>query len=474
MQGDRRVLRRYGVSRFVRPALVSGAALAATLLTAAPSAAADGPATFSKDVAPIFQQKCQHCHRPGEMAPMSLLTYQDARPWARSIKNKVSKREMPPWFVDRTIGIQSFKNDGSLTDSEIATIVRWVDAGAPEGGRTDLPPAMSFKDGWAIGTPDVVVTQQEPFRMYASGSDWWQSFSVEPNLAEDRWIKAVQLKPGNRAIVHHFCAGLVPPTGTNTPGGAGVVGPPDAYAEEEQQLADEDRRQAGESNVGNGAPSFGCYLPGRTNVVFPEGTGMLMKKGSRVSFQMHYSASGEEGTDQSQVAFVFYPAGATPQREVMGAYFQKFPAFELDIPPNSRVEHDAYFQLKQPTRLLSFTPHMHMRGSALVLEAILPNGRVQTLSAVDRYDFNWQLEYIFADNVAPLLPAGTMLHAVVKHDNTNRNPRNPDPNRWVGYGQASIEEMAGTFISWMYLDQQEFRRQSAERRATERRGTSAP
>ena len=165
---------------------------------------------------------------------------------------------------------------------------------------------------------------------------------------------------------------------------------------------------------------------------------------------------------------MFYSKGATPTNQIMGAYFQKFPAFELDIPPNSRVEHDAYFPLQKPTRLLSFTPHMHMRGIALVLEAILPSGRVQTLAAVDNYNFGWQLEYIFDDAAAPLLPAGTMLHAITVHDNTSGNPRNPDPSRWVGYGQASIEEMAGTFISWLYLEPSEYRRQVGERTTSER------
>jgi hypothetical protein len=432
--------------------------------------------TFNGDVAPILEQKCQQCHRPGEMAPMSLLSYKETRPWARSIKNKVARREMPPWFIDRTIGIQRFQNDPSLTDAEIDTIVRWVDAGAPEGDPADRRPPRAFPDpaGWGIGTPDLIVTQKEPFRMYAAGSDWWQTFSVDTGLAEDRWVKAVQLKPGNRRIVHHFCSGAVPPEGRPAADARGAVGPQDQYAEEEQRLAEEDRRLAGESNVGMGAPSFGCYLPGRDSVVFPDGTGILMRKGSRLSFQMHYSAAGEDAVDQSAVGFVFYPAGVTPKYQVMGAYFQKFPAFELDIPPNSRVEHDAYFRLQKAARLTSFTPHMHQRGSALVLEAILPNGRVQTLSAVDRYDFNWQLEYIFDADAAPLLPAGTMLHAIVVHDNTPANPRNPDPSRWVGYGQSSIEEMAGTFISWVYLEDDDYRRQAGERRAKARAAQGQP
>ena len=451
-------------------------ATAATAL-AMPSAAGAQTAerTFTKDIAPILQAKCQGCHRPGEMAPMSLRTYQEVRPWVRSIRNKVSRREMPPWFIDRTIGIQQYKNDASLTDAEIATIVQWADAGAREGNSADMPAPKTFVDskGWNIGTPDLVVTQEEPFKMYATGSDWWNTFVVESKISEDRWIKAVQLKPENSKIVHHFCAGVVPPGQPGLPG-TGVVGPQDQYAEELLRAAENERRLAGESNVGTGGPSFGCYLPGRAGLVLPDDTGILMKAGSRVAFQMHYSASGEEGVDRSSVGFVFYPKDVTPRNQVFGAYFQKFPAFEIDIPPNTRVEHDAYFPLQRPTRLLSFTPHMHMRGIALVLEAILPSGRVQTLAAVDNYNFNWQLEYIFDDDVAPLLPAGTMLHAITVHDNTTANPRNPDPNRWVGYGQASIEEMAGSFISWVYLDDVEYQKQVVARATKERQAVNKP
>jgi hypothetical protein len=453
------------IGRRCFPVLLAAAAIAAPSSASAQTAAP----TFTKDVAPILQEKCLGCHRPGEMAPMPLRTYQEVRPWARSIRNKVSKREMPPWFIDKRIGIQKYKNDGSLTDAEIDTIVRWIDAGAREGAAADLPKAKTFASGtgWEIGTPDLIVTQKEPFKMYPAGSDWWSTFSVETGLTEDRWIKAVQLKPGNKKIVHHFCAGVVPPSAPAA-AAANPVGAADQYSEEELLAAEKDRQLAGESNVGNGAPSFGCYLPGRAAVFFGDDTGILAKAGSRVTFSMHYSASGEEGIDQSSVGFVFYSKDVTPRKQIMGAYFQKFPAFELDIPPNSRVEHDAYFPLQKPTRLLSFTPHMHMRGIALVLEAILPSGRVQTLAAVDNYNFGWQLEYLFDDATAPLLPAGTMLHAITVHDNTSANPRNPDPSRWVGYGQASIEEMAGTFISWIYLEPDEYRRQAAERTASER------
>jgi hypothetical protein len=445
-------------------------AVSGTVLIPAAALAADKtrPVTFTRDVAPILQDKCQNCHRPGEMAPMALRTYKEVRPWARSIRNKVSKREMPPWFIDRNIGIQRFKNDWSLSDAEVDTIVRWVDAGAPEGSPADMPPPKAFPDddGWHIGRPDLVVTQAKPFRMYAQGSDWWESFTIDTGLTEDRWVKAVQLKPGNRKIVHHFCAGPV-----NDPGGraaAAPVNPQDQYAEEEARAAEEERRQAAESNAGASSSSFGCFLPGKPGVFYNADTGVLLKKGSKVAFQMHYSASGEESTDQSSVGFVLYPAGVTPKRALLSTFFQKFPAYELDIPPNARVTNDAYFHLQKPALLQSFTPHMHFRGRALQLEAILPNGRVQMLSAVDKYNFGWQLEYAFADEVAPLLPAGTMLHAIVVHDNTSANPFNPDPNRWVGQGQASAEEMGGTFVSWVYLDDDEYRKMAADRRARAR------
>jgi hypothetical protein len=439
--------------------------------------AADGPVTFTKDVAPILQEKCVSCHRPNEMAPMSLRTYQEVRPWARSIRTKVSKREMPPWFINRSVGIQRYKYDPTLTDSQIETILKWVDGGAPEGNPADMPAQRAFADesvGWTIGKPDLVVRLSKPFSMYARGSDWWLQDQVPTGLTEDRWVKAVQLRPGNRKIVHHFCSGPLPPAGgEDAADGVGVVGPQDRYAQEERAEAEREIRLAGEGgggarasvSAGIGGGSFGCFLPGKGGVVFPDGSGVLLKAGGRISFGMHYAASGEAGTDQSEVGLVFYPKGVTPQHRIATAFFQKFPAFELDIPANSRVTSDAYMRLPMPVRLESFTPHMHMRGNALTLEAILPNGRAVPIGAVEHYNFNWQIEYFFEDEVAPLLPANTMLHAIVVHDNTAANPRNPNPNKWVGYGQASVDEMAGTFVRWSELTEEEYRKATAERRA---------
>lgn len=463
----------------------AGCAIAALAFAALPSdsvAAADGPIIFTKHVAPILQEKCVSCHRPNEMAPMPLRTYQEARPWARSIRNKVSKREMPPWFINRSVGIQHYKGDPTLTEAQIETIVKWVDGGALEGNPADMPAPRAFADegaGWTIGKPDLIVRLSKPFSMYARGSDWWMNEQVPTGLTEDRWVKAVQLRPGNRKIVHHFCSGPLPPAaagGTSDDGGVGVVGPQDRYAQEERAEQERERKLAGEggggarasTSAGIGGGSFGCFLPGKGGVVFPEGSGVLLKAGGRVSFGMHYSAWGEEGTDQSEIGLVLYPQGVTPTHSINTAFFQKFPAFELDIPANSRVTSDAYMRLPNPVRLNSFTPHMHMRGNALTLEAILPNGRVITIAGVENYNFNWQIEYFFEDDLAPLLPANTMLHAIVVHDNTVANRYNPNPNKWVGYGQASVEEMAGTFVRWTQLTEEEYLKATSERRAKQR------
>jgi hypothetical protein len=441
------------------------------------------PLTFTRDVAPILRQKCQSCHAPGEMAPMPLITFQQVRPWARSIRNKVTKREMPPWFIDRSIGIQNYNNDPSLTDSQIETIAKWVDAGALEGNPADLPPAVQSAkaEGWAIGTPDLVVKKSKVFKMYAHGSDWWDQDTGDTGLTEDRWVKAVELRPGNRKIVHHFCSGAVSGDGAAAAaagGGAGVgpVGPAERYAQEEREALQQEIKLAGEgsagatagtapANAGISAGGFGCYLPGNGAKFYDEDAAILLKAGSKLSFGMHYSASGEEATDQSEIGIVFFPKGVTPKHVVKGGFFQKFPAFELDIPPNTRKTFDAYMQLPKPSLLTSFQPHMHMRGNALVLEAILPSGRVITVSAVKNYNFSWQMQYTYADDEAPLLPAGTMLHAIVTMDNTKNNPFNPDSNRWVGYGQASREEMAGSFVTYTELSQEDFLARSSERRA---------
>jgi hypothetical protein len=266
---------------------ISGLTLAFSALVASPAmvsaqSAGKPAATFAKDVAPILQRSCQQCHRPGSIAPMSLLTYEDARPWARSIKTRVSAREMPPWFIDRNIGIQHFKNDISLKDDEVAAIVNWVDAGAPRGDPKDMPPPAKFPDvtAWQIGTPDLVVEMPGEQMVKAAAPDWWGDVTTDvPVVTEDRYIKAVEVKPlKGYDVVHHAVASIVtdevPADGTGT-------------------LVE--------------------YSMGKNGDLYPEETGRLLPAGAKVSWNLHLHATGEAKPAKVAIAFKFYPKGVTPK-----------------------------------------------------------------------------------------------------------------------------------------------------------------
>jgi hypothetical protein len=415
-------------------------ATAALLLSLTTSAAADPPkdVTFTKDVAPIFQKSCQSCHHPGTAAPMSLLTYQDTRPWAKSIRQRVVLREMPPWHLDKSVGIRQYKNDISLSDSEIDTIVRWVDGGTRQGDPRDMPPPLTFQeykaDGdWFIGKPDLIVTFDKEMTMYANGPDWWINKFAETGLAEDRWVKAMQIKPGNPKIVHHAVTSVIPPTGAD--------------------LTD---------FVGG---EFEEYAVGKYGDIYPENTGRLLPAHSRIQFDMHYFAIGQEAKDKTSLGIVFYPKGYVPKYKVTMVSFRNVPNDDLAIPPNSVVRHDGYFRLPRPARISSFQPHMHMRGKGMTLEAINLDNSVTVLSSTDHFDFNWHIAYVYRDDVAPLLPAGTVLHAIGIHDNTSANRRNPDPNMWAGYGERSVDDMLQLRLAVVYLDDADYQAQVAERRA---------
>jgi hypothetical protein len=393
------------------------------------------PLTFAKDIAPIFQAKCTQCHHPGTATPMSLTTYDEARPWARSIRNRVANREMPPWHMDKTVGIRKFKNDLSLSDQQIAAIVRWVDEGAIGGNPADMPPAQTFgpEDVWHIGKPDLIVTMNGTHKMYAKGPDWWIDYFADVPLTEDRYIKAMEMRPGNRRIVHHAVANAIEPDA-----------PP-------------------------GAPEGGVnlqeYAVGKYGDTFADNTGRLLKKGTKLRFDMHYFAAGEELTDQTSIAFIFYPKGFVPKYEMRSIAVRNLPNDELEIPPNSVSRHDGYFRLPKPARIDAVQPHMHMRGKAMTIEAINLDNTVTVLSSIDHFDFNWHILYDYADDVAPLLPAGTVIHFIGIHDNTSANKRNPDPNMWVGYGERSVDDMLQLWLNVVYLDEAEFQRLVAERKA---------
>ena len=395
------------------------------------------PLTFSKDIAPIFQNKCQSCHRPGTAVPMSLIAYAEVRPWARAIRARVLKREMPPWHLDKTTGIRKYKNDISLSDDQIAAIVRWVDNGAVEGNPADMPPPLTFASDrtWFIGTPDLLATTDKDFTMYARGPDWWIDQYGEINLTEDRWIKAMEVKPSNPKVVHHSVVYAIEPD------------PPPGTPDSGVQLTE--------------------YAVGKYGDTFAENTGVLLKAGTRLRFDMHYFATGKEERNGMTVAFKFYPKGFVPKYQVRSLPIRNTPNDELEIPPNSVVRTDGYFRLPRNARIDAFQPHMHMRGRGMTVESINLDNTTTILSSVDHFDFNWHINYVYADDVAPLLPAGTVLHMIGIHDNTASNPRNPDPAMWAGFGERSVDDMVQVWLDVVYLDDAEFKRLVDERRAKE-------
>jgi hypothetical protein len=332
------------------------------------------------------------------------------------------------------VGIRKYKNDLSLSDDQIATIARWVDGGAPAGDPEDMPPLQTFgpEDVWHIGKPDLIVTMSKSHKMYSSGPDWWIDYFGETGLTEDRWIKAMEVRPGNRRIVHHVVTYAIEPN------------PPEGTPDTGIQLHE--------------------YAVGKYGDTFNENTSRLLKAGTRIRFDMHYFAIGEELTDQSEIAFIFYPKGFTPKYEVRSQSFRNLPNDELEIPPNSVVRHDGYLRLTRPSRIDAFQPHMHMRGRGMTLESINLDNTVTVLSSVDHFDFNWHVSYLYADEVAPLLPAGTVLHIIGTHDNTVANRRNPDPAMWAGFGERSVDDMLQLWINVVGLDQAEFDRLVAERK----------
>jgi mono/diheme cytochrome c family protein len=415
-------------------------------------AASQTPVTFTKDVAPILQRSCQTCHRPGAVAPMALLTYEDVRPWARSIKTKVTNREMPPWHVDRNIGITKFKNDPSLTDQEIATIAKWVDAGAPRGNLADMPPPRRFDDldQWFIGKPDIVITSDKPYVLPAAGPDNIIDILVDPGFTEDMYVMAIESKPADAAsfkVTHHFTTNLV-------------------------EDPDEDP-------VGL---FLNEYALGKNGDVFPPDSGRLIKAGTKINFNLHLNPRGEETPVRVKLGLKVYPKGQVPKYVAFTQHMGDAP--DLDIPAGAISRHDGYFRLNRPALLASFQPHMHNRGRAQCIEAIYPDlnpnsarpgpARTETISCVSNYQFGWHITYPYADDVAPLLPAGTIVHVISWHDNTTANRWNPNPKNWVGGGSRSIDEMSFSWVTITYLEEDDFKQRVEERRRNQQRSTQQP
>ncbi len=418
--------------------LILSAFVSATL-----SFAADPPPTFSKDIAPIFQARCEECHRPGTAAPMSLVTYEETRPWAKSIKERVVRREMPPWHIDKNVGVKHFENDRSLTDAQIDTIVRWVDSGAAKGDLKDLPTAKQWpKDNsWVtaknFGEPDFVVSS-DPYTMPAHGQDvWWKPITPLP-LTEPRWVRAVEIRPATlagRKITHHARADLEqddPTDLTRNPNDRGIR--PAGFLME--------------------------WAIGKQNDVFPSDTGKLLVPGAQIRWEMHLHAVGDEIRDNVELAVWLYPKGQEPKYKTALTFLSGTPRVNgsqlIDIPPNSTAQTSGITVLKQPARLDNYQPHMHLRGKAMLMEAILPSGTTQTLSYVNNFNFNWMNNYIYAPDEAPILPAGTMIRITAWYDNTSANRNNPDPDQWVGFGDRTVDEMSHAWVNVTYLPEKDY------------------
>jgi hypothetical protein len=430
----------------------SGAGLALALLLPGSKAGGQAPVTFARDVAPILQQKCQVCHRPGSIAPMSLLTYEDVLEHTLLIKRRLLAREMPPWHIDKTVGIREFKNDRSLTDEQINTIVRWIDAGAPLGNPKDLPPPVRWPDpaAWQLagrfGAPDLVI-KSKPYTIQATGQDKWWRPTVETGLTEPRWVRAIEIKPslpGGRKAVHHVLTLLVQHED-------GITGLASTAAHSDESMT---------------AGLFMEWAVGKTGEIFPENAGKLMLPGAKIRWEVHYYAVGDVIPDDVvELGVWFYPKNVVPKNRTILRMFNAAPGSELDIPPRQTSMTQNFYTLTAPARIENFQPHMHMRGKAMSMQAIYPDGRRELLSMVSNFQWRWHVNYIYADYVAPLLPKGTVLVFTAWHDNTAANPNNPDPDQWVGWGDRTVDEMAHAWVDVTYLEQEDFDRLVAERKA---------
>jgi hypothetical protein len=420
---------------------LTASALIVTGLPPEPLAAQSGSKpTFTKDIAPIFQRSCQNCHRPGSVAPMPLLTYDEVRPWARSIKQRTGLGRtkmgvMPPWFIDKTVGIQDYKDDFSLSDKEIATIAEWVDGGAPRGNPADMPPPLVFTaaNQWDIGEPDLIV-DTPPVTMKANAPDWWGALPPVPTgLKEDRHVSAVQMKEisslkgstGGRFIFHHAIHSLIDEKGSP---GEGIGGP---------------------------------HEVGRNAEFFDPLAGPLMEAGSKLVFpSIHMHANNEDTTAHLRVAYKFHPKDYRPKRRVTNITFGNG---EIDLRPmRAGQEIHLYTTLQQHTKLMTFEPHMHASGVKMCLEAIW-GGKAETLSCAG-YDHNWVRVYKYADDAAPLLPKGTLLHVTAYFDTTPANRNVIDPRNWQGLGHRSIDNMAIVIAPVIALTDEEFQEEMVERR----------
>ncbi|MFM8534302.1 MAG: c-type cytochrome [Acidimicrobiia bacterium] len=428
----------------------------------APAAASAPEVTFHKDIAPILQRSCQNCHRPGQVAPMSLLTYEEARPWARAMKQRTALRDkagaMPPWYIEKNIGIQHYKNDPSLSDAEVAKIAKWADSGAPRGNPADAPKPLVFEDAdaWHAGEPDLIVESPE-ITVKANTPDWWGEFppTLLP-IKEDRYVKSVEIREvnnfsnesgrqtvGQRYVWHHLIWATAPV---------------------------DESGDALDASVTQDAVGWPVHEVGRNADVFDEDAGRLLKAGSSIIYQSaHLHSGGADVKSKLLFGFRFHPVGYKPKKRT--TLHSLANALDIDIKPQeSNQQLHAYEVLQTPAKVVTFEPHLHAPGQRMCLEAIW-GFNIQTLTCAG-YDHNWVRQYEYQDDHAPILPRGTILHIIGYMDNTPNNKNIPDPRNWQGSGNRSIANMFIDLGQIMPLTDAEFQDEMAKRR--EKLGANRP
>ena len=437
-------------------AALAAAALAFPTWAQAQDSTRDG-VTFARDIAPLLQENCQSCHRPGGMGPMPLLTYEDARPFAPLIKDRVERRRMPPWYIEPGIGIQDFKNDISLSDKEIRTIVEWADSGAPLGNVADLPAPLDFDDSLAwkledhFGRPPDLVVESPPYTVPATGLDhWFEPISHIDGLTEPRWAMATEIRPGDlesRYVFHHANSALA------------------------------------------------SSAAGKDYDLFPDDAGKLLQPGQRIEWALHFFPAGEAVEDAHiQLGIWLYPPGEKPELEVSHVSWLTDPKpnrvvlqqdsrcweqpapvpldspectvetrlTDLVLPPHDVATQQGVHVLSRNVRLNSIRGHMHMRGKYQTMEAVYPDGRREVINRIN-WDHKWHTAHQYADHAAPLLPKGTVLIVTAQYDNTVNNPNNPDPDQWVFFGRRSADEMGHFHMEVTWLADEDFGRLAEER-----------
>ncbi|MEX2584661.1 MAG: cytochrome c [Gemmatimonadota bacterium] len=426
------------------PAVAAAQQGNASLVSSAASPSGES-LTFTRDIVPIFQENCQVCHQPGAIAPMSLMTYDEVRPWTQVIKLKVATQEMPPYHYDTNIGIQELKHDKRLSREEIEAIVSWVDDGAPMGDPADLPPPVEWPDAteWRLaaelGEPDHVIAST-PYDVPATGQDiWWQP-RVESGITEERCIKAMEVKPSvaGRAVAHH-------------------ANPYWWLRNEDGSL--EERRGIAITE----------YALGKLGEVIPEDACRITPPNSQVSWDIHYYPSGEDlVNDVVELGIWFHPPDYKPKyQQSLRTYFLNGHVEmdrSIDLPPHGTVMTQGFHTFDTPVRIDSFQPHGHLRLKAMSMEIFYPEeNRREVVSMVSNWNPRWHLSHLFEDDVAPLLPTGAVMILTGWYDNTAENPHNPDPDQWVNWGQRTTDEMSHGWIAVTHLDEAGYEALLAER-----------